>query len=412
MLALRQSTVSSMGRDAWVEIDLSALETNVRTVRSWINQGELTGNITSSKIKLMAIVKGDAYGHGAVAASKVFVGSGAEWLGVASVDEACQLRANEIKVPILILSPIPSWAIATAIDQRLDMTISSLTQIKDIAKRLADSQKVARVHIKVDTGMHRIGAHRSAVPAILDELCKQPNIQLAGVFSHLAKAYDEEFAFKQDQLFRQVLKEVDDFCRSKRSEPHLAHIASTEALRQFAFTRHDMVRAGICLYGLEASSVSDVLRPALSVKARLSSLQEVRTGEAVGYNLTWTANRQSRLASIPIGYADGVNRSLSNRIKGLIRGQEVKQVGIISMDQMLIDITDAPDAQEGDIITLIGSEASFSQTKKQEISKAIYLADWAKMLNTITYELACQLRVRLPRVYTRQSIENVSLGEN
>ncbi|HMO23618.1 MAG TPA: alanine racemase C-terminal domain-containing protein, partial [Candidatus Melainabacteria bacterium] len=168
----------------------------------------------------------------------------------------------------------------------------------------------------------------------------------------------------------------------------------SEAAEKFSYTHHDLVRIGIFLYGLRPRGASLDLHPALSVRGRIMSIVEVPEGESAGYNWTWTASRNSRLASIPIGYADGVSRKLSNNIYGYLMGKKIPQAGLISMDQMLFDITDLPEAREGDVITLIGSDERAPQSP-------LALAGWAQQLDTITYELACRLRVRLPRIYFR-----------
>jgi alanine racemase len=173
------------------------------------------------------------------------------------------------------------------------------------------------------------------------------------------------------------------------------HLASSEATTRFPQCHYDMVRVGLYLYGLEPNTVSDSLQPAMSVRARINHTSTVAKGERVGYGHTWQAKRHSRLAAIPIGYADGVDRGLSNQMKGLLMGKVISQVGRISMDQMLFDITDVPEAEEGDVITLIGCAASAAE------QNSLYLSDWACLLDTITYELACRMRVRLPRIYTR-----------
>ncbi|HNN63180.1 MAG TPA: alanine racemase C-terminal domain-containing protein, partial [Candidatus Obscuribacter sp.] len=175
----------------------------------------------------------------------------------------------------------------------------------------------------------------------------------------------------------------------------LFHLASSEATRLFDFTHYDMVRVGLYLYGLAPTSVLPELKPALSVKARINHIGAVPQGESAGYSFTWTAARDSRLAMIPIGYADGVDRGLSNKMTAFLAGKPIQQVGRISMDQMLFDITDLPEAQEGDVVTLIGEENASQKTG------SINLSQWAFLLDTITYELACRLRARLPRIYTR-----------
>lgn len=350
----------------------------------------------------MAVVKSDAYGHGAPALADVLTASGATWLGVASVDEGCQLRNEGIKAPVLILSPSPSWAIENALAADLDITIASASQINDIDAASRRQEKVASVHLKVDTGMHRLGVAPEAVCDVLNQISSCRNLKLASIFSHLANAADEEPTRFQSDRLAMGLSALD-----KKHRSLLKHFASSEATKLFPFTHLDMVRVGLYLYGLEPASISKELRPAMSVRGRINHISMIEAGEPVGYGWTWQAERPTRLASIPIGYADGVDRDLSNHMEGLLFGHSVPQVGRISMDQMLFDITDVPDAQDGDVITLIGSEqkrpgvSAKSGSASGEDRKTLYLATWAQKLNTITYELACRLRARLPRIYTR-----------
>ncbi len=392
MVRERQQTLSSVRRDAWVEVDLSAIEKNLATVSRFLPGGK---SAKTRKTKLMAVVKGDAYGHGSVPVAEVLVAIGADWLGVASVDEACQLRSADIKAPILILGPAPNWAVKTAIESDLDMTVTALSELKDVNQTAQRIKRVARVNIKVDTGMHRLGVLPENFEPMLEFVRQSPSLNLVSVFSHLAMAGDQEVTEKQNVVFKQCI----DTARSLIKTPFLAHLASSEAVRYFPETHYDMVRVGIYLYGLEAKKDSAILIPSMSVRARINHTQEIEEGESAGYNFTWTAKRKSRLASLPVGYADGVNRALSNRMSCLLNGKLVKQVGIISMDQMLVDITDVPEAQEGDVITLIGQEHSAGEDS--HTNQTLTLAQWATMLDTITYELACNLRVRLPRIYTR-----------
>lgn len=403
MVASVRQTLSSIRRDAWVEIDLGALERNVQTIRSWIKDSRSLSGKESTK--LVGVVKSDGYGHGAVQVAELLVGAGTEWLAVASVDEGRQLREAGLTVPVLILSPAPKWAVANALEADLDLTVTSAAQIADIYAIARPKGLKARVQVKVDSGMHRLGATPAQVPALLKriESCLS-SIELRGLFSHLARADEESFTRKQVAAFRQCI----DMARASKMSPQFFHIASGDAARLFPFTHMDAVRVGLQLYGLESRTVSSVVQPIMSVRARINHIQEIAEGDSVGYNLTWTAGRPSRLASVPIGYADGVDRGLSNRMTGLLMGYEVKQAGLISMDQMLFDITDVEEAQEGDVITLIGSESGLSRRTmkagylKREPDKTLYLAEWAQMLDTITYELASRLRVRLPRIYTRQ----------
>ncbi|MBX9692415.1 MAG: alanine racemase [Cyanobacteria bacterium] len=386
MVSSRQVNISSYHRDAWVEVDLSALEHNVAHVKSWISE-------KPNSCRFMAVVKSDAYGHGAASISNVLLASGAEWLGVASVDEGCELRASGIIAPVLILSPSPFWALDKAISENLDLTVADRGQLKDIAS-IARRRKVkARIHIKVDTGMHRLGVAPGVTPDLVEEIGNNPNLSLKSVFSHLAKAGDADATNFQNQRFQQMLDSL------KGDSQLFAHIASSEATRLFPETHHDMVRVGLYLYGLEPRCQSSMLLPALSVKARINYINRIAPGEPVGYNWTWTPERDTVLASIPIGYADGVDRRLSNKITALLHGKEINQVGLISMDQMLFDITDVKEAQEGDVVTLIGVDGEGERS----------LSGWAEELDTITYELACRLRARLPRIYTRHRREHSTL---
>lgn len=397
MVFSRQISISSFHRDAWVEIDLSAVEHNVSTIRSWLA-------VNPKPARLMAVVKSDAYGHGAPQVADMLSNSGAEYLGVASVDEGCQLRSAAIKAPILILSPTPFWAIDNALEDKLELTIAALKQARDIDKIARKRGQKARIHLKIDSGMHRLGIPTEAAPELLDQISKLPNLELVSVFSHLARAGDQATTSAQLKLFENGLSALG---YRNGKQKFLAHLASSEAARKFADTHFDLVRVGLYLYGLEGTGTSDVLVPAMSVKARINHINIVKEGDSVGYNLTWEARRESRLACVPIGYADGVDRRLSNRMEGLLLGRKIRQVGLISMDQMLFDITDVPEAQDGDVITLIGrDEIPVEKTAKhggriQQEQLSLNLANWAEMLDTITYELACRLRARLPRIYTR-----------
>jgi alanine racemase len=393
MLASRQPIVASVRRDAWVEVDLGAIEHNIAVVRSWL----------APATRLLAVVKSDAYGHGAVGVSEVLVVSGADWLGVASVDEGCQLRAAGIDKPILLLSPCPAWALPTALEADLQLTTTSTAQVDDIAEAAQRVQRIAKLHVKVDTGMHRLGVNPRQAIELLEAVSQQPNLKLTGLFSHLAKADDPEFTAHQNAVLKQVITDV----RARGFQPDLIHLASSDATRLFPETHHDMVRPGLILYGLESRTVSNVVKPAMSVRGRINHIQEIEAGESVGYNLTWTAPRRTRVGSIPIGYADGIDRGLSNIMQGLLLGKRVRQIGLISMDQMLFDITDVPQAQVSDVITLVGCESAHAGAGPGQHGHTLYMASWAKELETITYELCCRLRARMPRIYTRHHVSRL-----
>lgn len=413
MLSSRQANPTSIRRDAWAEVDLNAIEHNLRQVRSWLqsegqkgDSGSDIGPDIQSSIRvtprIMAVVKSDAYGHGAASVAELLEAAGAEWLGVASIDEGAQIREAGVNLPILILSPTPSWGIATALENKLDITVTSPKQIVDVSQtaslgKLKLKETRARIHLKVDSGMHRLGVNAADIDSILDLIAQHRQLELVSVFSHLARADNEDAVRSQNEIFAAVV------AKARRKFPEaFYHLASSEATRRFPFAHYDMVRVGLYLYGLEPNTVSQDLHPALSVKARINHKSRIAKGESVGYGWTWTAERDTDIASIPIGYADGVDRGLSNRMTGLLMGREIKQIGRISMDQMLFDVTDLPQAQEGDVITILGRDHRPGQSPDiAAASTQILLSSWAQTLDTITYELACRLRARLPRVYTR-----------
>jgi alanine racemase len=253
--------------------------------------------------------------------------------------------------------------------------------------------------------MHRLGAAPDKVNELLNKISQNKGLKLVGIFSHLAKADDLETTARQNKAFQSVLDNV----KKAGVKVELAHLASGDAARLFPDTHYDMVRPGLLLYGLEPRVVSQAVQPAMSVRGRINHLLDVPQGDAVGYNLTWTAKRPSRLASIPIGYADGIDRGLSNKMTALLNGKEISQVGLISMDQMIFDVTDVPEAQEGDVITLIGGESP--AYNEPASGKTLHLATWANALDTVTYELACRMRARMPRIYTRHMVDQ-RIGED
>ncbi len=391
-------------RDAWVEIDLGNLEKNIRIINEWL----LDSHSKQKTCDLIGIVKADAYGHGAIAVAEILQAEGVRWLGVASIDEGAQLRDAGIALSILVLGACPAWSIQNALEYNLDLAVTSLPQLKDIAKQTNEKNKICRIHLKIDTGMHRLGFHPDVLSQVLPILDSHPQLKLISLFSHLAKADDLATTNKQNAVFECVTKMFEE----TDHRPEFVHLASSEAARRFPFVRHDMVRVGLHLYGLEPRTISSELKPIMSVRGRINQLNFVEEGETVGYGLTWLARRRTLLASIPIGYADGIDRRLSNRMKALVKGKFVNQVGTISMDQMLFDVSEIENVQRGDVVTLIGSEYSDSRQKLAKQRPSIELAEWAAMLDTITYELASRLNMRLPRVFSRTGVRSpIDQGE-
>lgn len=380
MLTEKQTNKAlDLRRDAWLEIDLDAVQHNLNLVKSW------------TKSPIMGVVKGDGYGHGAIEIAKLLLSQDINWLGVASAAEALDLRQNFAKARILILSPAPESSIRELIEEEIDLTVTSFEQI-DLVESIASTASTsnnhppkARIHLKMDSGMHRLGAPLKDLSSLLDSI-NIKNLDVVSIYSHLAKSADLAFTKFQHENFVSALNHVKD----KIDKNIFTHIANSEAARKFQFAHLDMVRIGLYLYGLEARELSTDLKPAMALKARITHITEIKALEGAGYDLTFVASKDGHLASIPVGYADGVPRSLSNKMVGMLDGKLIKQAGRISMDQMLFDITDIPGVKTGDIITLL--DASVPE---------LTLSHWAQLDDTITYELACALALRLPRVYKK-----------
>ena len=364
-------------RDAWVEVNLDCIEHNILEFKKYLKPDT----------KLFAVVKADAYGHGAVMIAPVLLASGVDFLGVSSIDEGLQLREAEIDAPILVLGAVPVWSFDRAAKNNISISVFSQEHIQ-ACKQTYDKLKIKpKVHVKIDTGMNRIGVRPENAVEFIKKIQNCDFIELEGIFTHFATAEVDEYAYTQYKKFKNVIDAVD----TKGLLVHCNNTAATVCYKDFD---NSMVRVGIGIYGLQPDLTEGTqkpdLHPAMSLKGRITNIHTAQKDEGVSYCHTFETTKETKIATIPIGYADGVPRGLSNKIYGIINGKKVKQIGNITMDQMMFDITDC-DAREGDIITLIGKDGD----------ENIAIDEWAKILNTIHYELTCALRVRLPRVYTR-----------
>lgn len=373
MKNFRQSKVNSL-KDAWVEINLESLAENIIEIKK---------GIPSSK-KLLGIVKADAYGHGSQMIAQTMLASGVDMFGVSSVDEGLDLRNIKIKAPILVVGAIPFWAIETAAKNDIAFSIFNdehLAACKDVYERTGIKPKV---HVKLDTGMNRIGVRAEEGVEFINKVRIADYLRFEGVFTHLAAAEEPEETEKQIARWNSVIDNID-------TKGLLIHIQNTAAT--FAYDiKSNMVRVGISLYGLYPDLPPGVnykpnLKQIMGLKGRITNIHNMYPGEGISYAHTYIADKVTRVATIPIGYADGVSRGLSNKIYGMINGKRIKQIGNITMDQMMFDLGDI-DANIGDVITLLDDEN-------------LPLDNWAKILHTINYELTCRLKVRLPRVYVR-----------
>jgi len=367
-------------RDAWVEIDLGNIEHNIKTLR----------NLISPETKFLAVVKADAYGHGATMVAPTLIASGVDMLGVASIDEGIQLREAGIEAPILVLGAAPSWSVFAAVENDIQLSVFTREHINSCISAYNKLGKKPKVQIKVDTGMHRIGIPCDLAPEFIRQIYNIKEISLQGVFTHLACAEDERITRKQKDCWESVINQIKDLNVT-------IHAVNTTGLLSYNDMHYDMVRAGIGIYGLMPDMSPDIsfvpdFKQVMSLKGRIVHIQnlELNSGISYGYNFI-TADHATKVATIPVGYADGVERALTNRIWGLINGKKVRQVGTITMDQMMFDISNIDKVETGDIITLLG----------QDGDEFIPIDMWAKKLKTINYEITCRLKVRLPRVYTR-----------
>jgi len=376
------------GRHAWCTVDLDAVRANVTTLRS-----------VASPAQLMAVVKADGYGHGAVPVATAALEAGATWLGVAVVDEGAELRAAGLDAPIMVLSEPAGEVADTVVEHRLTPVVHSHAGVAALAKAVADrgTTDPLGVHLKVDTGMHRVGCAPGDTVALARAIGALDDVlRLDGMLTHLAVADEPDDPYTAGQLaaFDQVLGEL----ARRGVRPPLVHIANSAGALAFPEARRDLVRCGIAVYGgvpspqiavvMERSAVR--LRPALTLSARITHVQRLAGGERLGYGLRHTVGRGgATVAVVALGYGDGVPRRLG-AVGGevLVRGRRHRVAGTVSMDQMTLDCGDAP-VEVGDEVVLIGRQGDDEVTA----------TEWAERLGTVAYEVVCGIGARVPRRY-------------
>lgn len=373
------------GRWAWAEIDLDAVADNVRALKKHVG----------GQTHLLAVVKANAYGHGALPVARTALEAGATWLGVNFCDEGVQLRRAGIAAPILLVGFTPARQAAAVVAHRLTPTVNSI-EVAQALNEAASPADPLPVHMKVDTGLSRFGMMPEEVVPFAQRLVKMTGLRLEGLFTHFASAddLDKTSARRQLAIYQETLA---DLTRAGFALP-LRHVAASGATLDMPETHLDMVRCGISMYGLYPSS--DVsrevkLRPALSLKARVARLRMLPAGTGIGYGSTFVTTQPARVALVPIGYADGVKRAYSNRGDVLIRGKRARLLGRVSMDQLVADATGIAGAAEGDEVVLIGRQG------EEEITAD----EMATIMGTINYEVVVGLPARLPRLYYRNGKE-------
>jgi alanine racemase len=393
MASPRKAAVKLQGRPVWAEISLAALEQNLRAIRRHVG----------AQRKILAVVKGNGYGHGAVPVSKALARAGADWFGVTCSGEGTELREAGIRQPILVLTGFWPGEEKRIIENGLTPTITRYEQL-ELLERAAARCKVSprrpiSFHLKMDTGMNRLGITPDDVECFARQLAACPHLKLTGTFTHFASSevFTTEQTAQQQRLFEQAL----DRLRGLGVDPGIVHLANSAAIASRPETWADMVRPGALLYGYHqnydpperraAAEKELKVTPALSLRARVISVRDVPVGSGVGYNARFTASRPSRVAVIAAGYADGLPRLLGNRGSLLVRGQKAPLVGIVSMDLAMVDVTDIEGAAVGDIATIYGSDGDATQ----------YASDVARQLGTVTSDVLCTLGKRVPCFYLR-----------
>jgi alanine racemase len=368
---------------SWAEIRLADIAYNIAQLRRCIGDDTL----------FMAVVKADGYGHGAYRVAQTAIDAGARWLGVAIAEEGVELRDKGIDAPILVLGGIMPYEAEEVVASGLCQTVFTL----DVAKALSDASakqgKNADVHIKVDTGMGRVGVRPGIeLEQLIEGLLKLPGINITGMFTHFAEsdACDKAFTGGQISLFRQAVNQAE----SMGVGPLILHAANSAAIMDYSDARFNMVRGGISIYGYYPSNEIDNpqkidLKPALSWKARVVYVKDVPAGTPISYGRTFTTQRPSKIATISAGYADGYRRQLSNKGCVLIRGSRAPVIGRVCMDQFMVDVTDIPGVAAGDEVVLIGGQGN----------ETITADELAELCDTISYEILTSIGPRVPRIY-------------
>ncbi len=371
---------------AYAEINLDAVIHNISQMEKAIGKDT----------KIIGVIKADGYGHGAVPIGKELERLESVWgYAVATAEEAAILRRNELKKPVLVLGTVFPEQYGILAKQEIRATVYSMKQAKGLEDFAKEQGQSVRIHLKIDTGLSRLGFQVTEEAADeLAQIVKMPHMIVEGIFTHFAKADAQDKTMAKDQ-FRQFLKMKEMLAQRGISIP-VSHCANSAAMIDMPKTNMSLVRAGISLYGLwpsdEVRKEQLDLQPALSLKSRIVFLKELKPGRTVSYGATYETKKTQRIATIPVGYADGYARSLSNRGYVLIHGKAAPICGRICMDQFMADVTDIPEAAEGDTVTLIGRDGS------REIS----MEEIGDLSGRFNYEFACDLGKRIPRVYVRE----------
>lgn len=372
-------------RPTWAEIDLSAIAHNIEALR----------RITRPGVRLMTVIKANAYGHGTVEVAKACAQSGVDFLGVALQGEACQLRANRIDTPILVLGYTPAVGALTTVLNGFRQTVFDVDSVQALSRAAAETGKNAFIHVKIDTGMSRIGFQPDeAGLQTVAGFFETPGIVVEGMFTHMAAADTSNPDYTNRQL-----EQFDSFLARLAARGYsvpIRHAANSASLIQYPQAQYDMVRAGIAVYGLRPSDEVDIselgLIPAMRLMSRVVMVKELPPGTPVSYGCTFVTQRPTRVATAPVGYGDGYTRLYSSRVFASIRGRRVPLIGRVCMDQCMFDVTDLEEVKVGDEVVLFGRPED-----------GVMADDLASAIGTINYEVVCLINSRVPRIYVHRA---------
>lgn len=370
----------------WAEISLDHLTYNYNSIRAALPAGT----------RFLGIVKADAYGHGAVAVSQHLESLGAEFLAVSNLEEAMQLRNGDVRLPILILGYTPAKFAEYEAEHGIRQEVNDIAYARELNAHLAESGKTLKIHLKLDTGMSRLGFFAYDRPETIEELAEiaaMRHLEIEGTFQHfcVADSYDPEcqaFTRLQYQRFCDMLVQME----ARGIHPGIRHCCNSAGMMLYPEFAMDMVRPGVIIYGLAPSPELDgklPLKPVMSWRALISQIKSYPANVSVSYGRLWSTPTERRIAVLSVGYADGLCRGLSNRIRFLCKGKPVAQVGRICMDMCMVDVTDCPDVRVGDVVTIFGSDGG----------STLRCEALAGKMDTIPYEIVCNISKRVPRLF-------------
>ena len=402
MAGTQKSPRNEARRPVWAEVSLGALAYNLEAIRKYVNPPQ---EKRKTPRKILSIVKGNGYGHGGPEVAKALEKAGSDWFGVTCTDEGIAVRQAGVRKPILILTSFVPGEESRLVEHDLTAVIHRCEQLALLDRAAARRRGKKRVefHLKIDTGMNRLGIASGDVECFARQLGKCKNIQLTGIFSHFASsgAFTESFVGQQTGEQEERFYAALDRLRALGIDPGIVHLANSAAIVTRPETWADMVRPGAILYGYhpgydpiekrEEAEARLPLKPVMSLRSRIISVRNVAAGDGVGYDATFMAQRPTRIGVLAAGYGDGIHRSLGNRGNVLLRGKLAPIVGIISMDVTMIDVTDIEGAEVGDVATIHGTDGT----------QVLPANRVARSIGTVTSDLLCAVSQRVPRLYVR-----------